>query len=167
MKVAFTNSIFFKQKYGGISRYFCSLISELIGINIDIKVFSLIFKNNYLLNIPKKNRQGIFIPRYPITNFLENKFEKILKLKTFRIFSLLLLITVIINFNFKDKIDTSLYGKDISYKENEISIKILNQNCELNNINFSELQKRNYYFNYLNICQKDFNLTEFLKYYRS
>ena len=54
MKVAFTNSIFFKQKYGGISRYFCSLISELIGINIDIKVFSLIFKNNYLLNIPKK-----------------------------------------------------------------------------------------------------------------
>ena len=78
MKVAFTNSIFFKQKYGGISRYFCSLISELIGINIDIKVFSLIFKNNYLLNIPKKNRQGIFIPRYPITNFLENKFEKIL-----------------------------------------------------------------------------------------
>lgn len=100
-------------------------------------------------------------------DFAENKFEKILKLKIFRIFSLLLLITVIINFNFKDKIDTSLYGKDISYKENEISIKILNQNCELNNINFSELQKRNYYFNYLNICQKDFNLTEFLKYYRS
>ena len=39
------------------------------------------------------------------------------KLKIFRIFSLLLLITVIINFNFKDKIDTSLYGKDIFIKK--------------------------------------------------
>lgn len=78
MKVAFTNTIFFKQKYGGISRYFCSVISELINANIDIKVFSLIFKNNYLINIPKKNRQGIFIPRYPVSNFLENQIEKVL-----------------------------------------------------------------------------------------
>lgn len=78
MKVAFTNSIFFKQKYGGISRYFCSIIDELINANINLKVFSLIFKNNYLLKIPKKNRQGIFIPRYPVSNFLENQVEKVL-----------------------------------------------------------------------------------------
>ena len=78
MKVAFTNSIFFRQKYGGVSRYFCSVMNELINANIDIKVFTLIFKNNYLKKIPKKNRQGIFIPRYPIANFLENQIEKVL-----------------------------------------------------------------------------------------
>ncbi len=100
-------------------------------------------------------------------NFIENKFEKILNLKFFQFLSLFLLIGVIINLNFKDKIDTSIYGKDISYKENEVSIKLLNEKCELYNQNFLELQKRNYYFNYLNICNQDFNLTEFLKYYRS
>ena len=100
-------------------------------------------------------------------NFIENKFEKILNFKFFQFLSLFLLIGVIINLNFKDKIDTSIYGKDISYKENEVSIKLLNEKCELYNQNFLELQKRNYYFNYLNICNQDFNLTEFLKYYRS
>ena len=78
MKVAFTNSIFFKQKYGGISRYFCSIINELISANVNLKVFSLIFKNNYLLKIPKKNRQGVFVPRYPVSNFFENQIEKVL-----------------------------------------------------------------------------------------
>ena len=78
MKVAFTNSIFFRQKFGGVSRYFCSVMSELINANIDIKVFTLFFKNNYLKKIPKKNRQGIFIPRYPVSNFLENQIEKVL-----------------------------------------------------------------------------------------
>tara|TARA_Y100000591_G_C21821535_1_gene693927 strand:+ start:706 stop:2013 length:1308 start_codon:yes stop_codon:yes gene_type:complete len=100
-------------------------------------------------------------------NIIENKFKKILDFKIFQIFSLFLLISVIVNLNFKDKIDTSIYGKDISYKENEISVKLLNEKCELYNQNFLELQKRNYYFNYLNICDQNFNLTEFLEYYRS
>ena len=74
---------------------------------------------------------------------------------------------VIINLNFKNKIDNSLYGKDISYKENKISIELLNKKCKLTNQKFSELQKRNFYFNYLNMCNQSFDLTEFLKYYRS
>ena len=35
------------------------------------------------------------------------------------------------------------------------------------NLNFSEIQKRNYYFNYLNFCKKKFDLNEFLVFYRS
>ena len=77
MKIAYTNSIFFTQKYGGISRYFCSLIKELIDKKVSVKVFSPIFKNNYLLNLPKINRQGIFIPRYPTPKYLKNIIDKI------------------------------------------------------------------------------------------
>ena len=58
MNILFDYSIFFHQKYGGVSRYFCSLIKELIDKKVSVKVFSRIFKNNYLLNLPKINRQG-------------------------------------------------------------------------------------------------------------
>ena len=100
-------------------------------------------------------------------NFTENKIEIFLKSKVLKFFSLLLLCFVIINFNFKEKIEKSLYGTDITYKENKISVMILSKNCRLNNQNFTELQKRNYYFNYINLCNQKFNLTEFLRYYRS
>ena len=100
-------------------------------------------------------------------DFIENNFGKFFKSKTIKLLSLFLLIAILINLNIKDKIDNSLYGKDISYKENKVSIKLLNERCELINQDFSELQKRNYYFNFLNMCNQRFNLTVFLKYYRS
>ncbi len=72
MKIAYNNSIFFTQKYGGISRYFCSIINEFIKSEKQVKVFSPIFKNNYLLDLPKKFRKGSYISRYPIPLFFKN-----------------------------------------------------------------------------------------------
>ena len=74
MKIAYNSSIFFVQKFGGISRYFCSIINEFIHTEKKIKVFSPIFKNNYLLNIPGEFRSGIYLPRYPIPKILKNHF---------------------------------------------------------------------------------------------
>ena len=72
MKIAYNGSIFFTQKYGGISRYFCSIINEYINDKKTIKVFSPIFKNNYLLNLPRKNIHGFYLPRYPTPNFFKS-----------------------------------------------------------------------------------------------
>ena len=42
MKIAYDYNIFFTQKYGGISRYFCSIIKEIIKQKDEhqIKIFS-------------------------------------------------------------------------------------------------------------------------------
>ncbi len=77
MKIAYNSSIFFLQKHGGISRYFCSIIKEFLEDNKSIKVFSPIFKNDYLLNVPKKYRSGFYIPRYPVPPFLKNIVDQI------------------------------------------------------------------------------------------
>ena len=72
MKIAYNNSIFFTQKYGGISRYFCSIINEFIKSKKHVRVFSPIFKNNYLLDLPKKFRKGLYLSRYPIPTHFKN-----------------------------------------------------------------------------------------------
>lgn len=77
MKIAYNNSIFFTQRYGGISRYFCSIINEFINDKKKVKVFSPIFKNNYLLNLPKENRQGFYISRYPTPDFFKSMIDYI------------------------------------------------------------------------------------------
>ena len=69
--------------------------------------------------------------------------------------------------NFKEKIDKSSYGRDITYKPDQLSIKKLEDSCILKNYNFAEIEKKNFYFNYLNICKKKFSLSEFLIFYRS
>ena len=71
------------------------------------------------------------------------------------------------NFNYIKIIKSSIYAKDINFEENKISLKILKKKCILYNNNFNELQKRNFYFNYLNKCNKKFSLSEFLTFYRS
>ena len=60
-----------------------------------------------------------------------------------------------------------LHYKDFNFLENKRSINFLKNECKLVNEKFSEMQKRNYYFNYINVCNQKFNLSEFLKYYRS
>tara|TARA_B100000965_G_C19596512_1_gene760498 strand:+ start:2081 stop:3178 length:1098 start_codon:yes stop_codon:yes gene_type:complete len=77
MKIAYDYNIFFTQKYGGISRYFCSIIKEIIKKKNEnkVKIFSPLFKNRYLLEISKQFRSGIYIPRYPIYNYLKNIVE--------------------------------------------------------------------------------------------
>ena len=77
MKIAYNGSIFFTQKFGGISRYFCSIINEYIISKKSIKVFSPVFKNNYLLNLPSEYRSGIYIPRYPIPKILNKIINRI------------------------------------------------------------------------------------------
>ena len=48
MRVAYTGSIFFNQRYGGISRYFIELVKN---IKTDVKIFAPINKNIYLKDI--------------------------------------------------------------------------------------------------------------------
>ena len=99
--------------------------------------------------------------------FQEKKF--ILNItKNINYFWLFLIIPTVqlINFDYLKNLSPIQY-KDLNYLENKKSIRYLKQECKLINIEFSELQKRNYYFNYINLCDQKFNLNEFLKYYRS
>lgn len=80
---------------------------------------------------------------------------------------ILLPLFLVTNMNFKEKIDKSSYGRDITYKPDQLSIKKLEDSCILKNYNFAEIEKKNFYFNYLNICKKKFSLSEFLIFYRS
>ena len=77
MKIAYNSSIFFTQKYGGISRYFCSIINEFINDKKIIKVFSPIYENNYLLDLSNKYKKGFYIPRYPVPDLLKNIIDHI------------------------------------------------------------------------------------------
>tara|TARA_B100001057_G_scaffold436047_1_gene466800 strand:+ start:925 stop:2232 length:1308 start_codon:yes stop_codon:yes gene_type:complete len=88
-------------------------------------------------------------------------------IKFFKFIFILLISLFVFKFNFSKFIENGVYANDIRYEENLLSVKILKKNCNLVNYNFSEMQKKNFYFNYLNICKKNFNLNEFLVYYRS
>ena len=86
MQVLLHNSQFFHQKYGGVSRYSTCLTDELIRKNIDIKVISPFYKNNYLMKINKSNVRGVYLPKYPnlkllrvLNNSLVNYYKKNLK----------------------------------------------------------------------------------------
>ena len=48
MKIIYDHKIFWRQKYGGISRYFVNLFKNLEYLNINYKVISRFYKNNYL-----------------------------------------------------------------------------------------------------------------------
>ena len=71
MNILFNNKIFFDQKYGGISRYFNSIFEIFIKKNIDFKVIAPIYKNLYLKNLDNSFKKGIYVPRYPLNNYLE------------------------------------------------------------------------------------------------
>ncbi len=151
-----------------------NLIISIYGFFKNRSIFSIIFILHFLMFI-LINKQPV--PRIftgfglfyllNIFHFFEVKAVNIYKIKMIRFLSLGLLVFIIININFKEKLEKSVYGRDINYKENLISEKLLKKNCLLINQNFSEIQKRNYYFNYINKCKKKFILSEFLNYYRS
>ena len=102
---------------------------------------------------------------YSLT-LLENiRYEKFIQL--IKYFCIVLLLFTMAKFNYKKIHGNSKKHVDANYEENIITLKILSEKCDLINENFSEMQKKNYYFNYLNICDKKFNLSKFLKYYRS
>lgn len=72
MKILFNNTIFFNQRFGGISRYFVNLGKSLESIKLDYTVISPIYKNLYLKELKKKNIKGIFLKRYPSSIFIES-----------------------------------------------------------------------------------------------
>ena len=61
MKILFNNTIFFNQRFGGISRYFVNLFKGLESINLDYSVITPIYKNLYLKELKKKYKG--YIPR--------------------------------------------------------------------------------------------------------
>ena len=65
MKVILDYSIFFHQKYGGISRYFLNLYNKFIEKKINTKIVAPIHNNLFLNNCKLKNVNGFYIKEYP------------------------------------------------------------------------------------------------------
>ena len=80
MKIAYDNQIFFFERYGGISRYFTSLINELVKTDNEYKIFSSLYLNEYLSNFDKKVINGLKFDKYPpktttILKYLSNSID--------------------------------------------------------------------------------------------
>jgi len=72
MKITITNSQYFHQKYGGVSRYASCLLENLIGKQLNITLIAPIHKNKYLQNINNFKMKGFFFPKYPNLKILRN-----------------------------------------------------------------------------------------------
>lgn len=77
MKIIFNNTIFFNQKFGGISRYITCLAESMLKKNIDVKIVAPIHKNQYLNKISKELISGLFIKRIPNLKIID-KFNNFL-----------------------------------------------------------------------------------------
>jgi glycosyltransferase involved in cell wall biosynthesis len=74
MKVVYDYQIFSLQQFGGISRYFCSLASELKGFPaICPKIVAPFHVNKHLRDADAELRKGVYVPRVPKTGRLVNK----------------------------------------------------------------------------------------------
>lgn len=71
MKIAFNNTIFFSQKYGGISRYFVSLAEELTQAKVEFNIIAPINKNRLLKKIPNNKKISLYLNRYPSIKIIE------------------------------------------------------------------------------------------------
>ena len=58
MKILFTNTIFFQQKKGGVSRYFINLANELALLKKNFRIIAPFSKNIYLKNFIKNKIKG-------------------------------------------------------------------------------------------------------------
>ena len=175
--IVFLKNFFEYDKIIFLTFIFSILISLLnLRFNKISKIFSYIIIYHvamfFLINkLPAPRIFGGFFAFYVliIFQYLES-FETIKKIINFKISNLsilLILIFSLYNFDYLKKITSGIYFEGVTFKENKLSIQILSQSCILKNIEFSELQKRNFYFNYLNKCKKNYKLNEFLKFYRS
>ena len=68
MKIAYTGTIFFDQKYGGISRYFTELVKR---INTDARIIAPLSKNIYLNDVAKNKKFSFSFNRLPQYKFLK------------------------------------------------------------------------------------------------
>ena len=71
MKILFNGTIFYKQKYGGISRYFYNLGNELIKKKVDFKIATPFYKNLYLKELNKNYKTGLYIKHFPDLKFID------------------------------------------------------------------------------------------------
>ena len=63
MKIVYNGSIFFKQKFGGISRYYYNLAKNLIKKDINFKIVSSLYKSNFLKNLDNNFKKCKFMER--------------------------------------------------------------------------------------------------------
>ena len=75
MKIVYNGSIFFKQKFGGISRYYYNLAKNLIKKDINFKIVSSLYKSNFLKNLYNNFKKGIYLKRYPDLKIIEKIFQ--------------------------------------------------------------------------------------------
>ena len=80
MKIAYTGTIFFNQKFGGISRYFTEMVKSL---KTNVKIFAPLHKNIYLKKLNSDTQKSFYINKIPqykslikFNNFLTNYFIK-------------------------------------------------------------------------------------------
>lgn len=63
MKIAFDPQIFFEQRYGGVSRYFCEIASHMTAFhNTKVSIVAPMHINAYLNNLPKHIVSGFRLP---------------------------------------------------------------------------------------------------------
>ena len=72
MKIILNGTIFYKQRYGGISRYFCNLSQKFIKKGINFKITAPFYKNKYLKEVSSKYKSGIYISRFPEFKFFDS-----------------------------------------------------------------------------------------------
>ena len=65
MKIAFDYQVFAQQSYGGISRYYKNLASELLQLEQNVSIFAGLHRNNYLTLLPSEVVSGYKLSRYP------------------------------------------------------------------------------------------------------
>ena len=65
MKIAFDYQMFSQQSYGGISRYYSRLTTELLKFEQDVSIFAGVHRNNYLSNLLNGVVKGRKLAKYP------------------------------------------------------------------------------------------------------
>ena len=87
-------------------------------------------------------------------------------LVSMEILLLLTLYFIIYQFHYNQRISKTLHIRDIAYNESIIK-DIYSSKCILKNNSYDEMDKKFYYFSYLNICKKQFYLKSFREFYKS
>lgn len=65
LRVAYDHQIFYQQPFGGISRYFTNLASQLVEAGETVNIFSTTYCNRYLRSLPGDVVRGHYIAKYP------------------------------------------------------------------------------------------------------
>jgi len=80
MRIVYDHQIFYQQSYGGISRYFSKLISEMNELQCEVKLFAPAHNNEYLADF-KKHFNEVWLPEHA-PKYFETRDAKALSLIT-------------------------------------------------------------------------------------